>query len=104
MSAVTLDFVFGLAFRTAAAHQPREIRHRPRGRRGDPLAQPREQPLLRAGMGHRGGADPKPLTRTAGIMTGLLTALRYDTVVCTTAPALGQRRLAGLGWPSNQIV
>ena len=37
-------------------------------------------------------------------MTGLLTALRYDTVVCTTAPALGQRRLAGLGWPSNQIV
>ena len=55
-------------------------------------------------MGHRGGADPKPLTRTAGFMTGLLTAMRYDTVVYTTAQALGQRRFAGLGWPSNQIV
>jgi hypothetical protein len=51
-------------------------------------------------------------------MTGLLTAMRYDTVVYMTAPAarrvvlsaettgqaLGQRRFAGLGWLSNQIV
>jgi hypothetical protein len=32
------------------------------------------------------------------------TAIRYDTVVYTTGQALGQRRLAGLGWLSNQIV
>jgi hypothetical protein len=37
-------------------------------------------------------------------MTGLLTAMRYDTVVYMTGQALGQRRFAGLGWLSNQIV
>ena len=49
-----------VAFRTAAARRPargRPPRARP-GRR-DPLAQHRRQPVRRAGLGHRGRADPQ---------------------------------------------
>ena len=66
-----------LAARYQDARQIRRLRERPR----------RAQPLRRAGLGHRGRADPKLAERTTRIMTGLLSPLRYAQVVYLAAPA-----------------
>ena len=79
-----------VAFRAAPARRPARSRrrHRAPARRRDPLAQHRRQPVRRAGLGHRGRADPQAAARTTAIMAGLLPGpARYAQVIYLTAPA-----------------